>query len=91
MICPFCEIDFEDLAQHLRDGHAKFRCGRVFTSAYKGYAAVCHRCGDELGGRTVEHAVKHAAVCDPEATETDEEMRPRVRERSRKRACRKDQ
>lgn len=90
MICIFCDIDFEDLAQHLCDRHTKFRCSRVFTSAYKGYAAVCHRCGEELGGRTVEHAVKHAAVCDPEATESDPEMRPRIKGKKKKRACRKD-
>jgi len=90
MICPFCDIEFEDLARHLRDSGTRFRCSRVFTSAYKGYAAVCHRCGEELPGRTVEHAVNHAAVCDPEATETDEEMCPRVRGASKKRACNKD-
>lgn len=88
MICIFCEVDFEDLERHLRDRHAKSRCWRLFTSAYKGYAAVCHRCGFELGGRTVQHALEHAAVCDPEATESDPEMEryKRARKRSRKEA-----
>jgi len=43
----------------------------IFTSAYKGYPAACHQCGLELGVRTVQNAVKHAVVCDPEATESE--------------------
>ena len=80
MICILCAIDFEDLAGHLA-ATEKNKCSRVFTTAYKGYALTCHGCNKELGARVVENALKHAAVCDPEETEseTDEELDRRSR------------
>lgn len=78
MICPLCSVDFEDLAGHLSSTE-KNKCTRVFTASYKGYALVCHICDKEIGPRVVESALKHAAVCDPEETEseTEEERRGR--------------
>lgn len=72
MICILCSVDFEDLARHLAPTD-KNKCSRVFTAAYKGYALKCHGCNKELGARVVENALKHAAVCDPEETESETE------------------
>lgn len=72
MICPLCSIDFEDLAGHLSSTE-KNKCTRVFTASYKGYALMCHMCNKEIGPCVVKSALKHAAVCDPEETESERE------------------
>lgn len=79
MICIFCDVEYENLEAHLCDKGAKSKCYLVFTSAFKGYAPRCQRCGIELRKRTVSNALKHAKICDPEATEseTEEELNAR--------------
>lgn len=72
MICILCCVDFEDLAGHLASTE-KNKCSRVFTTAYKGYALTCQGCNKKLGARVVENALKHAAACDPEETESETE------------------